>query len=217
MVLFLAVLAFWMVALFSAKSIYRKVRQRHLLEPARFLSEMLSVDYYRQLSAAQFETLILMGIRKRGYTLLGDPWLGRAKEQGYIWKKGTKAILVYSLYDTVTLEDLEDAAKKRKMARAEHVYVFYPFPSAPKSHHDGVEVLYGNKLLNWFSVLDDVLPPVFRKAQPEICECGAPMRERVSRAGQPLLVCSMYPDCRTIRAPSEPSGDTPPVDGLRIA
>jgi hypothetical protein len=208
--LFLAVLAFWVLALLGAKSIFRRWQQRHLRKPARFLNELRSVDYYRQLSAAQFETLVMLGIKKHNYTLLGDPWLERAKEQGYIWKKGKKSILAYRSDNPLTLRELEEIEKKRRAARAEQALVFSPFPKAPQAHRDGVEVLYGKRLLHWFAMLDDVAPPIARKAPAEKCQCGSPMKERVSRAGRPLLICSMFPDCRIIRTPRVSSQAPPP-------
>jgi hypothetical protein len=73
------VMAFWFTVVTGGRYLYRAWSTRRYLEPARGLNEILSADYYRQLSNAQFEALVLRTLKERGYTLLGEPWLGLAQ------------------------------------------------------------------------------------------------------------------------------------------
>src|ERR1017187_5944746 len=195
--LFLLVLCFWAGAFFGGRSLYKTWRHGRVLQPARYLKEIVSVDYYHRLSRAQFESLVMQVIKARNFTLLGDPCLGRAKEQGYAWKEGKRIVFVYCLESPLTLSELEDIAKRSRRAQAEQALVFSPFPKAPRGRHDGVDVLAGKELLSWFSAIGEVSPPLVGRLPAEKCQCGSPMKQRVSRAGRPLLVCSLFPDCRT--------------------
>ena len=76
--LFLLVLCFWAGAIFGGRSLYKTWRHGRVLQPARYLKEIVSVDYYHRLSRAQFESLVMQMIKARNFTLLGDPCLGRA-------------------------------------------------------------------------------------------------------------------------------------------
>jgi hypothetical protein len=238
MTLFLVLLGLWMSAILSVKYIVTVWRRLRAHQPARQLKEIVSVDYFRRLSPAQFESLITRGIKAHQFTMLGDPFLGRSterrhkdrrstqrrstrrgikerrskqvrsekqspREQGYAWKNGKKTIVAYRLERPLLVPELDDIVRKVRIARAERVLVFSPFSKVIKSRHDGVELLYGKKLLHWFSVIGDIFPPLTGRVLPEACDCGAPMRERISRVGLSLLVCSRFPDCRTIRQATE--------------
>jgi len=207
MILFFTVLGFWVLTLYGTKSLYRKWWRLYSLQPARYLREIQSVDYYRRLPASQFESLVIQGIRAHQFTTLGNPFLGRSKEQGYAWKKGKKTVLVYRPGHPLTLDEMDSIAKKSRAARAERAIVFSPFSNASNTHYPGLEILTGKKLLSWFSVLD-VVPPLPSNATAVKCECGAQMKERISRAGIPLLVCSLYPDCRMVRQVTAPPSET---------
>jgi ssDNA-binding Zn-finger/Zn-ribbon topoisomerase 1 len=79
-----------------------------------------------------------------------------------------------------------------------------------------VEVLAGSKLVDWFSILEDVRPPIVPLPDAGNCDCGAPMETRVNRAGQYLLVCSRYPDCREMRKPAAAvAGSKPEAEGRK--
>ena len=203
----LFVTIFWCAVVFGGKYLYRSWRRRYYLQPARSVNEIGSVDYYRQLTNAQFESLVLATLKERGYTLLGDPWLGRTKEQGYAWKKGKKIVICYRLTRPLNDQQLVEISKKAHLVQAHSVLVISPLSQVPKTAPSGLKILGGNKLVRWFSVLD-MVPPVATHGVEEKCECGSTLRERVSRAGQPLLVCSMYPDCRVMRQPAEPAAPT---------
>jgi hypothetical protein len=238
MTLFLVLLGLWMSAILAVKYIITAWRRQRVHQPARQLKEIVSVDYFRRLSPAQFESLITQGIKAHQFTLLGDPFLGRSTErrhkdrrsiqrrsarrgikerrskqlrsqkqsprgQGYAWKNGKKTIVAYRLERPLLVAELDDIVRKVRTARAERVLVFSPFSKVTKSRHDGVELLYGKKLVHWFSVIGEISPPLTGRVLPEACDCGEPMRERISRVGRPLLVCSRFPDCRTIRQATE--------------
>lgn len=201
MTLFLALLVFWTIVLLVARFFWIRWRQRSYLRPARYVSEIQGVDYFRSLSPAQFENLIELGLKARKFTLLGDPYLGRSGKQGYAWRAGRKVVLVYKPDKPLIAKELSDISIQQKKARAEQALVFSPFPKAARVFQPGLEVLVGKKLVSWFSVLDDLRPPVSGKISPERCECDSVMEERVNRGGQPLLVCSRYPDCKNMRKP----------------
>ncbi len=213
MMVFLELLAFWIFAVYGSQHIWRLWRQWSLLQPARYLNEIANVDYYRQISKMQFESLVWQTIRARQYTLLGNPFLGRTNEQGYAWKKGKKTVLIHCPAKPLTQEMLDAIARKLSTVQADQAIVFSPFPKAPEISRAGVEVLYGKKLVKWFSVLEGVVPPINGKTQFQKCECGAPMRERISRAGVPLVVCSLYPDCRVARESTRSSKEPARVAG----
>lgn len=196
MELFLALLLFWSGVLYGAKIAWRRWQQWRLQQLARYVSEIRSVDYFRRLSPSQFESLVMRVLKVRQFTVLDDPFLGRSRNQGYAWKKGKKIVLIHRPENSILPKELRDIAKEAGMVRAEQALVFYPFPQAPPASYPNVEVLAGKKLLAWFSVLDDVAPPVSSRAPDKNCGCGAPLRERVNRRGQPLWVCSCFPDCR---------------------
>ena len=197
-------LVFWTIVVFSTTFLYKRLNNRSLFLPARHLNEITNVNYYRRLSPAQFESLLMQAIRAHDFVLLGDPHLGRSKEQGYLWKRGKKSVIVSRSDHAVSEADLEEIARSSRRAAAENVIVFSPFYKTPRAIPTGVEILSGKRLLRWFSVLEHVVPPAICKASEERCVCGALMEERVSRAGLPLLVCSAFPDCRITRLPVAP-------------
>jgi hypothetical protein len=208
MEILVGVIVFWAVVVFGSEALYKACRRWYMLQQARSLKEIRNVNYYRHLSFAQFEALIHEGLRERQFTILGDPHLGRAKDQGYAWRKGKKAVLTYRLQRPILASDIEGIERRFRGARADEVLVFSPFPDTPTSRHPGVEILGGKKMLRWFGFLQYTAPPISNRYSGERCSCGAAMNERVSRRGLPLLVCSMAPDCKGVRHPErekEPS------------
>jgi hypothetical protein len=201
MEIIVGVIAFWVVVVFGSQALFKSWRRWYLLQPARSLKEIRNVDYYRHLSFAQFEALILEALRERQYTILGDPHLGRGDDQGYAWRKGKKTVLTYRLQRPVLATDIVGIERRFRAAGADEVLVFTPFPEAPASRHQGVEILGGKKMLRWFGLLQYTAPPISKQFADEKCDCGAAMNERVSRQGMPLLVCSMAPDCKVVRRP----------------
>ena len=197
--LFLGLLFFWFLVIVSAKSVFRIWSQRRSLQPARYLKEITSVAYYQRLPPHKFESLVMQGLKMRQFTLFGDPCLGRSEEQGYAWKKGKKSIVVYRLEKPLTPADLHEIEISARFARAEKAILFSPFAKAPKKKTHGLEIISGKKMLSWFTDVAEIPIPLVKTTPAEKCECGAVMKDRVSRAGAPLLVCSMYPDCRVIR------------------
>ena len=207
MELFLTLLLFWLGVFFGGKRLLTRMRQRRYLTPAHSLKDIKSAAYYSRLTAAQFESLVMQGIRAREYTLLGSPWLGRTKDQGYAWKRGKKVVLAHHLRAAMTESELSEISRRLRAVHAEKAMVFSPLGASSigigKRAGNGVELLAGKSLLRWFATLDTVLPPVSGALSAAKCECGAAMKERVSRAGLPLYVCSMSPDCQTVRRPEE--------------
>ena len=153
----------------------------------------------RRLAADQFESLVRHAFKARQFMLLDDPYLGRSKPQGYAWKAGKKTVVIHHPASGLTSEELDDIAKRLRVVRAEQALVFYPYPDRPAHRHPDVRVLSGKKLLAWFSVLDFVPPPLSGELPVRSCACGAPMKERINRSGDPLLVCGRYPDCRVVQ------------------
>ena len=199
MELFFALLVFWMAAFHATRFGWLRWQRWNIRQPARYVSEIRSVGYFRRLPPHLFEFLVMQTLKARKYTLLDDPYLGRSKEQGYAWKAGKKIVVVHHPDSALPNKTLEEIAKKLRMVRAEKALVFYPYPKGPASPQHDVTVLAGKKLLSWFSVLDTLPPPLPAPAFAAICECGAPMKERINRAGGSLLVCSKLPDCRKTR------------------
>ncbi|MBI4460680.1 MAG: topoisomerase DNA-binding C4 zinc finger domain-containing protein [Acidobacteria bacterium] len=175
---------------------WRKGRQQQL---ACYISEIRSAGYFRRISPSQFESLLLNAFKARQFTVFDDPYLGRSRKQGYAWKEGKKVVVVYHREDSLTTEILEKISKHAALMRAEKALVFHPFPEAAAATPLNTEVLAGDKLLAWFSVLENVVPPIANRALRETCECGSPLRERVNRRGEFLWVCSRFPDCRFMR------------------
>ena len=206
----------WTVVFFSARYAFLRWRRWRYQQPARYINEIRGVEYYRSLSREQFERLVQQTLKAGGYTILGEPYLGRTLQQGYAWKEGKKYALAHYPDNPLTPEDMEELSRKQRRVRADQVLVFSPFPRALRSPYPAVEVLAGSKLADWFSVLEDVRPPIVPLPDPGSCDCGAPMETRVNRAGQYLLVCARYPDCRQMRKPEAAvAGSKPEAEGRK--
>jgi len=206
----------WTVVFFSARYAFLRWRRWRYQQPARYINEIRGIQYYRSLGREQFERLVQQALKAGGYMILGEPYLGRTLQQGYAWKGGKKYALAHYPYDPLTPGDMEELSRKQTRARADQVLVFSPFPRAPRSPHPAVEVLAGSKLVDWFSILEDVRPPIVPLPDAGNCDCGAPMETRVNRAGQYLLVCSRYPDCREMRKPAAAvAGSKPEAEGRK--
>jgi hypothetical protein len=197
-------LILWVVLLSGLKIGYDSWRKWRFCQPARYVSEIKALRYYQNLNPELFSRLIMEGLKQHQYTLLGNPIVGASREQGFAWKSGKRAVIAPWLEKPLTANDLNQLAIKQSRVKAERVLVFSPFAKAPLPVHNGIEVLAGEKLLSWFSVLSATRPPVSGKiASPACGSCGSPMDERVNRAGLPLFVCSRYPDCKGMHQPDE--------------
>lgn len=195
------VFVFWVTFFFSVRYAWLRWRQWRYLQPARYISEIHGVEYYRNLSAEQFEWLLTQTFKLGKFTMLGDPYLGRSRQQGYAWKAGKKFAVLACLEKPLAAEDLEEIGTRQKRVHVDHLLVFSPFPGAPHSDQPGLEVIAGRKLVSWFAVLENLRPPLPHKIDVGACECGSPMEQRINRAGQDLLVCSRYPDCSLMQRP----------------
>ena len=189
---------FWFGLLLGGKRLVMVLRQRRYLTPAHSLKDIKIAAYYSRLATGQFESLVMQGIRARGYALLGNPWLGRTRHQGYAWTGGKKTVVTHHLRAPLTEGDLKDIAQRLYLSNADQVLVFSPLGAPSKKASKRVEVLTGKTLLGWFAALDTVAPPVSKRFAVCKCVCGAPMEERVNQVGQPLQVCSMYPGCKVV-------------------
>jgi len=196
-------LIFWIVVLSALRIAYERWRKWRFCQPARYVNEIRSLRYYQNLSQAQFSQLINEGLKQHEYTLLGNPMVGASREQGFAWKSGKRAVVAPWPERPLTTADLNELAVMQSRVKAERVLVFSPFFNAPTPIQTSIQVIAGRKLLAWFSVLNALRPPVFGKIAAPSCECGAPMDERVNRAGATLFVCSRYPDCKNMRQPQK--------------
>lgn len=199
---YLAVIVFWIVVLTVIRFFVMKWRDWRYHQPARYVSEIKGVRYFSTLPPDQFESLLMQSLKARGYTLLGNPWLGRSKDQGYVWKAGKKAVLATSLDHVPTQEEIQEIGKKQQKVRADRALLFAPFRKLEKPSIHGVDLIYGGKLVKWFATLTELRPPASGSTDRK-CDCGSPMEERVNRAGAPLLVCSRYPDCKATFEPKQ--------------
>jgi hypothetical protein len=197
---------FWVTLFFTLRYAILRWRQRRYRQPARYISEVTGLDYYRRLTPEQFEWMVLQVFNVGRFTMLGDPYLGRSRQQGYAWKAGKKIAVAHYPDKPLTAEDLDEIARKQKKVRADQVLVFSPFPKAPGrrgDRHPGLKILAGRRLVSWFAALEDVRPPLPYRIETCRCDCGAPMEQRLNRAGEDLLVCFHYPDCPGMRKPGE--------------
>lgn len=192
------VFLFWVAFFFAGRYAIVKWSEWRR-RPARYVSEIYGLDYYRGLNWEQFEYLVLQTLMAGGYDILGEPYLEHTRRQGYAWKAGKKVVFARYAEKPLTPEDLEEVGRKQSLVKADQLLVFSPFPRAPRASNPAVKVLCGSKLASFFSPLDDVRPPVFQLPEPGTCDCGAPMETRVNRGGQYLLVCSRYPACKEMR------------------
>jgi hypothetical protein len=169
---------------------------RSFVQEAQFVSQICRVDYFRRVPAAQLENWLLAALTARGYVLLGDPILGRSHGEGCAWRSGKRAGVLIQQERSLTEGDLAIFGALRKKCKVDTILVFSPFSSAPQCHRPELNILAGQEFLSWMSVLESVRPVKIGTLSPPNCSCGAAREEYVSRAGEPLLICSRYPDCR---------------------
>lgn len=198
---FLSLAAFWGGLWVGIRWSTRRWKQLPFLQRAQSVSDICSVDYFRRVPALPLENWVRTALTYHGFVLLGDPVLGRSPVQGYAWLNGKKAIVVMRLERALNEQDLESIYHLKSKYRAELAIVFSPFSSAPRSNYPGLEVLAGKAFLSWMSVLNGVKPMNIGALLPQTCSCGSPQVEHVSRAGEPVLICSRYPDCREAQRP----------------
>ncbi len=187
------------------------LKQLPFKQKARYVSEIRRIDYFRSVPTPQLESWLLNALTARGFVLLGEPFLGRSIDQGCAWRRSRRVALFIQQERPLTERDLASIGALRSKCKAQIVFVFSPFSSAPKSTRHGLEIQAGQEFLSWMSALDGVRPVNIGKLAPQNCSCGAPQEEHVSRAGAPLLICSRYPDCREAPRPrigSVPSATT---------
>jgi hypothetical protein len=192
-------LIFWIVLLSALRIAYERWRNWRFCQPARYVSEIQSLRYYQGLSPEQFTRLIMEGLKQHGYALLGNPMVGASREQGFAWKSGKRAVIAPWFDKPLTADDFNQLAVMQNRVKAERILVFSPFSKAPQPLQTAIQVIAGDNLVTWFSVLNALRPPVSGRIQPPACECSAPMEERINRAGDTLFVCSRYPDCKNMR------------------
>lgn len=176
-------------------------RQLPFLRKARCVSEISRVDYFRRIPRSQLESWVLTALTSRGYVLLGDPVLGRSLIQGYAWMGGKKSVIVMQQERPLENRDLDRIYTLKNKHKVESALLFSPFEGAPASNRPGLEILTDKKFLEWMSGLDGVKPMIIEALPPQHCSCGAQQEQHVSRAGEPLLVCSRFPDCQETQRP----------------
>ena len=199
---FLSLVAFWAGLWIGIRWAIRRWKEAPFLKRAQSVSDVSSIDYFRRVPVLPLENWVRTALTRHGFLLLGDPVLGRSPVQGYAWLNGKKAIVVMRLERALNPRDLESIYQLKSKYKAELAIVFSPFSSAPSSNYPGLEVLAGPAFLSWMSVLDGVKPMNIGDLSPQICRCGSPQVEHVSRAGEPVLICSRYPDCQEASRPS---------------
>ena len=193
--IFFSVAAVWFGIVIGIQSGRRRRKQRPFLQIAQSVAEIRQVDYFRRIPAEQLERWLLAAFTARGFTTMGDPVLGRSHDQGWVWRGGKKAVLYIQQERPLNEGDLARIWTLRNECKADSVYVFSPFLTASRSDKPSLEILAGQEFLSWMSVLDGVRPLNIGTLAAERCSCGASQVERVSQAGEPLLICSRYPDC----------------------
>jgi hypothetical protein len=193
--IFFSVAALWFGVVIGIQSAKRRRKQRPFLQIAQSLADIRRVDYFRRVSAPQLETWLLAAFTARGFTTMGDPVLGRSHDQGCVWRSGKKAALHIQQERPLNEGDLVRIWTLRNECKADSVFIFSPFLTASKSHNPRLEILAGQEFLSWMSVLDGVRPLNVGVPAADKCSCGAPLEERVSHAGEALLICLRYPDC----------------------
>ena len=201
-VVFLSLVVFWGGAAVGMRFAMRWWSQRRFMEIAKHVSDIGRPDYFRRVPESQLESWVFTVLASRGFVLLGDPILGRSRNQGYAWREGKKAVVVIQQEQPLTADDLRRFYSLRNKLRAQTAFVVSPFSSSPSSDYPGLEILAGKDLLRFMSVLDGVPPMNIGEIPPQVCSCGSPQIEHVSRAGAPLLVCARYPDCQKTERPT---------------
>lgn len=199
---FLILVAFWGGLWVGIRSALYRWRQLPFLEKAQHVSDIRRVDYFRRVPSPQLENWVLASLIARGFVVLGDPVLGRSRIQGYAWLQGKKTVVVMRPEGPLKDRDLDRIYNLKNKCHAEAALVFSPFSSAPRSNRPGLDILAGKKFLSWMKVLDSVRPINIGALPPQTCSCGAPQVEHVSRAGEPVLICSRFPDCQEVQRPN---------------
>jgi len=199
---FVGVPALWGGLWIGMRSALRWWKQRQFLVKAQSVSEIRQVSYFRRVPEEQLENWIFTTLTARRFVLLGDPVLGRPLTQGYAWHDGKRAVVVIQHERPLIEADLRRIYTLKNKFQAVTAIVVSPFPSAPRSNHPGLQILAGKDLLRFMSVLDGVPPMKIGDLPAQFCSCGSQQVEHVSRAGEPLLVCSRYPDCSKVERPS---------------
>ena len=118
-------------------------------------------------------------------------------DQGCAWLSGKKIVLAIQHDRPLSQLDLARIYRLKSQCNMD-VMVFSPFASAPEINRPGLNVVVGEEFLSWMSVLDSAPVVNLGTRASQNCSCGAPREERVSRAGDPLFICSRYPDCREV-------------------
>jgi len=198
---FLCVVTFWGVVLGGSGAARRWWKEREFLQKALYVSDICRVAYFRRVPKEQLETWVFLALTAHEYVLLGDPILGRSVELGYAWQNGKKAVVVIQQGRALIDDDLRRTYTLKNKLRVENAIIISPFSKAPRSNLPGLEILAGDDLLRWMSVLNGVRPVNLRSVPIHFCSCGAQQVEQVSRAGEPLLVCSRFPDCQKAECP----------------
>lgn len=201
MILFLSLNVLWGSLWFASRFLLLRWKQRLHRQPARYISEIRSVSYFRHLPEAQLEKLTFQVLAARKFLLLGDPILGRAKAQGYAWQAGKKTVVVLQRETVLTKDDLNKIHTLKNRSKAERAIVISPFSTTARNPYPGLEILSGKKLVSWMKTLDNVRPVKIGALPVQQCSCGSPQEEHVSRAGEALLICSRYPDCQATQQP----------------
>jgi hypothetical protein len=183
---------------FGARWAMQRYRRSPLPQPARSVSEISSIDYFRRIPTLPLENWVRTALTSHGFLLLGDPVLGRSPVQGYAWLKGKKAVVVMRLERALKRQDLEGLYQLKNQCKAELAIIFSPFANAPISDYPGLEILAGQAFLTWMNVLTSAQPLPVGGLRLKKCGCGSPQIESVSRGGEPLLICSRYPDCKEV-------------------
>jgi len=200
MSLFVALMLFWAAVLFGGRLTWRfwgRWRKSCQLHVARSMSEIRNAAYFGRLSKEQFQNLVEKVLVAHKWVWLGDPWLG-ARHQGYLWDSGKKVVLVDAREKRLTAKELTRIAQEANRVKANRVLIFSPFKRVPAQTPPRLEVLFDSKLCSWFSILP-VVPPKLMGWAKDLCSCGAPAEERVSRTGRPVMSCTRFPDCLVVR------------------
>ncbi|GEM_PF-3199521 len=208
----LGVMIFWVGVVVGIYAGTRWWIQRDFVEPARYVSEIRRVDYFRRVPKSQLQNWVCAALVSRGAVLLGDPISGRSRTLGYAWQNGKKTIAVVQPERQLKEEDLRRAYGLKNGVQAESAIIVSPFSNAPTSNYPGIQVLAGKDLLRFMKFLDSERPVNITEVVPQYCKCGSPQVQYVSCAGEPLLVCSRYPECREVKRPDmtkPPSSATP--------
>jgi len=80
---FLSLVALWGGLWIGTRWAIQRYKRPKLPQPARSVSEIASIDYFRRIPKLPLENWVCTALTSRGFHLLGDPVLGRAPVQGY--------------------------------------------------------------------------------------------------------------------------------------